>query len=381
MGWSETDSVKERRRMIGDYQSRSYSKSELARRYGVTRPTIDLWIERFETEGEPGLLDRSHATHRCPHRSVAAIEELIVATRRANPRWGPVTLRGRLLTRDPTLVLPSTSAIGAMLTRAGLIDPQRRRRAPGAVHGPMPEVTEANDGHNADFKGEHRLGSGELIYPLTITDAHSRVLLCCQGLASTHGAPVRAQWIRVFEEFGLPRWIRTDNGSPFAGNGLWGLSRLAVWWMSLGIRHVLTRPGCPQDNGQHERFHRTLKAETVFPIAATMAEQQARYDAFRADFNTERPHQGIGGARPLDLYHRSPRVYPSVIPEPAYPGHCELRRVSANGTITFRAHVLFLSETLEHQRIALEPIDEDLYSIRFYSFELGRLDARTMQLR
>lgn len=382
MSWRQTNLMEERRQMINDWVSGMYTKSALAIRYGVSRPTIDLWISRFTAEGEPGLADRSHAAQSCPHRSSAEIEAIIVAIRREHPDWGPQMIRDRLHRSDPQLQLPAASTIGTMLTRADLIHKKpRRSKASAMIRSTVPEVTASNQLWNIDFKGQHRLRNTSYIYPLTLSDTYSRYVLCCDGYPSTEASLVRQTLERVFAEYGLPQMIRSDNGSPFAGNGLWRLSRLRVWWIQLGITQLLTRPGCPQDNGQHERFHRTLKAQTVFPIAADELEQQRRYDLYLVDFNQHRPHRGLDGAAPADLYRKSDRALPSVILPPEYPGQCEVRKVQANGTIKFQGQRVFLSETLAHQLLGLELISEDIWTIRYYTTELGRLNARTMQIR
>jgi transposase InsO family protein len=373
--------MQQRRRMIDDWCSRLYSKKELCERYDVSRPTLDLWIERFKAGGYAGLNDHSHAPRSCPHRTDESIEQLLIETRRQHPHWGPKMIRDRLLLKDPNMKLPAVSTIGAILERAGLIDSKRRSVRPAGVHQKPPAVDAPNQLWNIDFKGEHRLKSGSYVYPLTISDTFSRYMLCCQGHASTHGALVRQQLAMVFREYGLPDRIRSDNGSPFAGNGLWGLSRLNVWWMKLGIIPITTRPATPGDNAIHERLHRTQKAETVFPIAADLEQQQRRFDAFRSDYNHERPHQGIGGVPPARLYRASERRMPETEPEADYAAHMEVRSVTANGTIRFNGTMLFLSEALSGERIALELIDEEVWSIQFFAHELGRLNTQTMQLR
>jgi transposase InsO family protein len=231
-----------------------------------------------------------------------------------------------------------------------------------------------------DFKGQFRLGNQQYCYPLTITDQYSRYLLECYGLESTGFAEEIRRLTRVFREYGLPEVIRSDNGSPFASTGLCGLSQLNVWWMKLGIIHDRIDPGCPQQNGQHERMHRTLKAEATRPAKPTMAQQQRCFNAWRKQFNQDRPHQGIGNARPADLYQRSARALPARLPVPEYAGHYEVRRVRSGGVIQFKGRDIFVSQVLEREQVALEEIDEGIWRVLFYQRELGRLDQREFRI-
>jgi putative transposase len=230
-----------------------------------------------------------------------------------------------------------------------------------------------------DFKGEFRTGDGKLCYPLTIADAYTRFLLAVDALSSTAHAGARAVVERVFREYGLPWVIRTDNGVPFASQAIAGLSRLNVWWTQLGILHDRIEPGHPEQNGSHERMHKTLKRETVWPPAAAMPQQQERFDVFRGEFDFERPHQALAMETPGSLYERSPRELPEHLPEPEYPGHCVVRQVRANGILHFRNRDLFLSEVLIGHRVALEEIGDGVWSIYFYHLLLARLDERTWE--
>jgi transposase InsO family protein len=243
------------------------------------------------------------------------------------------------------------------------------------------EVVAPNDLWTADFKGQFRTRDGRYCYPLTIADEHSRYLLACDGLLSTAQVGARGVFERAFAEYGLPSAIRTDNGSPFAAaHALHGLSALSVWWIQLGIRPYRIEPGKPQQNGRHERMHRTLKDHTTRPPAANCRRQQIRFDAFRREFNEIRPHQALGQKTPAEVHHPSPRPYPSRIPEPSYPAHLEKRKVSCIGIIKFKKRRLFLSETLRSQTVALEEIDDGIWSIYFYDVLLGRLDERSFEV-
>ena len=296
MPWQETDPVDQRERFITDHHHALHSMTELCARYGVSRQTGYTWLARYDAGGRPALRERRHAPHVCPHRVEDAVAELLVAAREAHPSWGPRKLLAWLAPRHPRVAWPAASTAGDLLARRGLVKPRRRRRAP--VHpGVVPATTAApNDLWTLDFKGQFRTRDGVYCYPLTVADLHTRYLLDCRGLPSTKGHDARRALERAFRTYGLPRAIRTDNGVPFATCGVHGLSQLNVWWLRLGIVHQRILPGCPQQNGAHERMHRTLKAEACRRPQGTRAAQQRRFDAFRAgesrhEYNAERPHE------------------------------------------------------------------------------------------
>lgn len=380
MPWTHTHPMLERAAFIAAHESGLYSVAELADRFGVSRKTAYKWLTRYREGGPDGLHDRSHAFRAHPHRTPPEVEALLVACRRAHPTWGPRKLRPYLARRHPALALPAPSTIGAVLQRYGLVEPRRRRRKP--IHpGRTPLVTTApGDVWAADFKGQFKTGDGVYCYPLTVTDAHSRFVLCCHGLPSTGQGGVFPPFERVFREHGLPGAIRTDNGSPFATNALCGLSELSVWWIKLGIDHQRIEVGRPEQNGAHERMHRTLKAETARPPERDMARQQARFDRWRAEFNEERPHEALGGATPASVHRPAPRSMPEVLPGPEYPPHFEKRWVSKCGTYKWKRHQLFIIHVLGHEWIGLEEVGDGLWSVHFYDRLLGRLDERDFKL-
>jgi putative transposase len=381
MSWKQTEPMHQRHLFIADYASDLYSITELAVRYGISRKTAYKWIDRFEADGSPGLADRSRAPLSCPHRTDPQVEAVVIALRQSHPSWGARTLRAIIARRHPQLLLPAASTITALLQRHGLIDkrPPRRRAQPG-VYSQHVVAEAANDLWCIDFKGEFRLGNGRYCYPLTITDAYSRVVLECYGLPSTAHAATQRRLELLFREYGLPTAIRSDNGVPFVSPAPLGLSRLSIWWMKLGIVHQRIMPAHPEQNGRHERMHRTLKAETTRPPAGTFAAQQACFDRWRVEYNSERPHQGIGQAVPIELYTSSPRPFPKRLPQPAYAGHCEVRRVANNGMIRFHSRRIFLSAVLAQEDVALEEIDDGIWNILLYDRLLGRLDQRDYQL-
>jgi putative transposase len=240
----------------------------------------------------------------------------------------------------------------------------------------------------ADFKGHFRTRDSLYCYPLTVKDGFSRFLLGCKGLLSTEHEGVEPVFERLFREYGLPGVIRTDNGVPFATQAIRRLSRLAVWWIKLGIVPELIEPGHPEQNGRHERMHRTLKAETAKPPAANLRAQQRVFDRFRREYNEERPHEAIGQRTPASLYHPSARAYPDKLPAIEYPGHFEVRRVSRNGGVRWRCHRsqgpgqpwLNVSHVLAGEYVGLEEVDTEIWSVYFGSVLLGRFDEREMKI-
>jgi len=378
MSWNQTDPMHERHKFIADYSSGLYSVMELAERYGISRKTAYKWIERYEASGSDGLQERSRAPKHCPHRTDPELAERFVQLRQEHPHWGARKLRAVLERREPSLLLPSASTIAAILSQRGLVAPRKRRRAsPAAVRAPLAAAEQANALWCIDFKGEFRLGNRQYCYPLTLTDAYSRYILACQGLRSTAHAPTQQCMQRVFQEYGLPQEIRSDNGVPFVSRALAGLSRLNVWWIKLGIAHQRITPGCPYQNGQHERMHRTLKAETTRPAAATLAGQQQRFVQWREQFNQQRPHEAIGYAVPAQLYHSSVREYPSRLQSPEYAGHCTVRLVSSIGTIRLKNIQIFISGVLAGERVALEEVDDGIWNLLFFDRLIGKFDERS----
>ena len=305
----------------------------------------------------------------------------LLAARAAQPTWGPRKLVARLQQVEPDLELPAASTVGALLSRAGLTVRRRRRaRATPSGGGPLGVCLEANAVWTADFKGQFVTGDGQLCYPLTIADAASRYLLRCQGLPAIDGVRVRPLFEATMRECGLPVAIRTDNGPPFASVGLAGLTPLAVWFVELGIRLDRGRPGHPQDNGRHERMHRTLKAETANPPAATLRAQQAAFDHFRHEYNTIRPHEALGQRPPATSYAPSPRPFPSRIRPPEYPTADHVKRVRPNETIRWRGAEIYLAVPLASRPVGLTERGDGRWEVAFGSLILGTLEERSNRI-
>jgi transposase InsO family protein len=356
--------------------------SELCARYGVSRRIGYKWIERYAEEGRRGLQNRSRAPHHCPHKIAPDLAERICALRDQHPHWGARKLLRILRNRHSRIrSWPAASTAADLLARRGLVLKRRTRRPtlhPGVV---PPTTAEPNDLWTADFKGQFRTGNGLYCYPLTIADQHTRFLLSCHGLLSTQTVTARPVFERAFQEYGLPRAIRTDNGVPFATQAIHGLSYLNVWWMRLGIQHQRIHPGCPQENGVHERMHRTLKRQAVKPVLRTCTAQQRSFDAFREEFNTLRPHEALDLDTPASHYTASPRAYPRQLPQLEYPGHFLVKKVTTAGTFRFQRKLLYIANSLVDQPIGLEETDDGIWAIYFNTVLIGTMDERDYIIR
>lgn len=381
MPWSETAPVKERLRFVLEIEEGFFSVTELCQRYGISRKTGYKFLERFERDGPEGLKDRPRVAHHFPHQTDREIVEPLLDFRRQHPDWGPKKVVTRLHHLHPEVPWPAASTAGDILKRAGLVKPRRRRRH---LHPPAPshlsKPLSPNQVWSADFKGQFRTRDSLYCYPLTVCDGASRFLLEVRALPSTDSLPVRKSFQRLFHHYGLPEAIRTDNGTPFASTGLGRLSRLSIWWTRLGIRHERIAPAHPEQNGSHERMHRTLKAKTTRPPAAHCAAQQRLFDDFRLEFNNQRPHEALAQKTPSSLYRPSPKPYPARLPQPEYPGHFQIRRVGSNGCISWKGRPLALSHCLAGEDVALTEVDESIWSLFFGPLLLARLDDRTGQL-
>ncbi len=376
MPFEETHVVDERRRFVTEAQRSLKSFSALCRRYGISRPTGYKWLERWERDGPPGLLARPSRPRSSPWATPPHVVEAILKVRRAYEDYGAKKIIWYLERRRPELPLPSRTTVHNILLRHDLV-PKRRSRV-RRWHPGRPDTFAAlpNDTWSADFKGEFPTRDGELCYPLTVQDMHSRFVLSCRGRLNVKTAGVFPVFTRLFNEFGLPRHILTDNGTPFATNALGRLSRLSVWFIQLGIRPQLIEPGCPQQNGKHENMHLVLKRKSTRPPRANLRCQQRAFNDFLAEYNHIRPHEALDGAVPADLYEPSPRPFPKQLPPITYPGHFETRLVSHNGGIRWYARRIPVSRLLEGHHVGLEEIDQGLFNVYFGSHWLGHFIER-----
>lgn len=375
MPFKEIHPMDERWSLVREMLRAEESVSELCHRYQVGRSTGYRWKDRFEIEGKAGLTDRSHAPHECPHRLSEAIAERIIAVRRNHPRWGPVKVRAWLMDRWPKQHWPWPSTIGELFNREGLTVKRRKRsRVPASA--PLSAAVEPNDIWTVDFKGWFRTGDGARCDPLTMEDASSRYCMRCQVLEKMDVEAVWPIFDAAFREFGLPDFMRSDNGSPFASVGAGGLSPLAVRLIKAGITPQRIEPGKPQQNGRHERMHLTILLEAASPPAANRRAQQRAFDRFRRVYNEERPHQALGNKPPARFYRPSLRRYSGRLREPEYAGDVDVRRVRNNGEIKWRGNLVYLSGTLRDEPVALEEIADARWQVRYGPVELGVINHR-----
>ena len=379
MPWRETSPMDQKRRFVGDYYREFVTFSELCARYGVSRRIGYKWLARYEVDGPPGLADRSRRPHNSPAATPLPVVEQLLALRRSHPSWGAKKLLS-VLARRGLGDLPGRSTCCDLLKRHGLVMSPRRRKYPGHPGRPLSRMTEPNAVWTADFKGQFKTGDGQYCYPLTVADGYSRFLLACQGLRSTSLELARPVFSRLFHEYGLPRVIRTDNGIPFATTALGRLSTLSVWWIRLGIFPELIEPAHPQQNGSHERMHRTLKRETIRPPKRTLAAQQVCFNRFRREFNHDRPHEALGQVTPASRYRPSARVLPKALPSLEYPAHYELRYVSANGGIRWKCEWVCVTHTLAGEFVGLNEVGDGLWDVYFGPVLLGRMDERKLRI-
>ena len=366
----------EKVRFVFEYEKHEQTMRDVCQSFGISRETGYFWLRRYQTQGLAGLAELDRAARHHPNQTSAEIEELVLDLRQAHMRWGPRKLK-RVLERDqPGRHWPAASTIGAMLRREGLLVPRRKRRRTAPYSEPLAHAAGPNQVWCADFKGWFRTGDGQRVDPLTISDAYSRYLLRCQAVEKTDTARVQAIFEAGFRQYGLPRAIRTDNGAPFASTGLAGLSRLAVWWIKLGIVPERIAAGHPEQNGRHERLHRTLKQETASPPARERRAQQRAFDRFRREYNRVRPHEALQMQTPASVYEASPREYPRQVPEPEYPDTMLVRPVHSKGHFGWKKrHQVFVSEVLWGERIGLLPRDERWYTVYFAHLPLGNFDS------
>ena len=357
-------------------KAKEFGFAQLCRRYEISRKTGYKWWARYRADGLDGLYERGCRPRHCPHQSAGHWVKRLVGLRVRRPHWGPKKLRVKLGQSYGWKGLPAASTLGRILLRHGLVRSGRRRRRGGSAR-PWPGLTQARRANQVwavDFKGWFRTGNGQRCEPLTVSDLYSRYVLECQAVRSLSYEAVKPVFERLFSRYGLPEKIRVDNGAPFASTGAGGLSRLSVWWLRLGIVPEFSRPGHPQDNGSHERMHRTLKAETTEPAAPTLSQQQARFTQWRRGFNQDRPHEALGQAVPQSRYTRSERKYGRAEPEVIYPEGYELRQVRSNGEIRWRGRLRYVGEALVGQTVGLRPVGAGRQQVCFRDWLLGDLD-------
>ena len=366
--------------LVGEYLRGAKPMTELCFELGISRKTGYKWVGRYNEEGPGALVDRSRAPHSHPSRIEPVVVEALIQARRAHPHWGARKILAWLTRKQPEFDLPVASTVSEVFAKYGLSRARHARRRTPPYTDPFADADVANRIWCADFKGDFKTGDFKRCYPLTVTDAFSRMLLQCKALRSTKTVGVQPNFEAVFREFGLPERIRTDNGTPFASRGAGGLSRLSIWWLKLGIRHERIEPGHPEQNGRHERMHRTLKQETLRPPASNMRAQQTRFNAFQREFNQERPHEAIDDETPASRYTVSDREFPRRLLPIEYPSTFNVRRVAASGRIRWKSSLVTIGHALEGESIGIEDRGDGLHHVYFADVHLGFLDDQKPEL-
>jgi len=363
----------ERLRFVMAYRAGETGMTELCRAAGISRKTGYKWVERYLSEGEAGLGDHSRAPRVQARRTPEDIELALLAFKKRHKDYGPKKIRARLTEERPGVRWPAVSTIGGLLAKHGLVKPQvRRRKTPLYPHALLP-MDKPNAVWTADFKGQFPTADGQLCYPLTVADGYSRYLITCRGMPTISRIRVFRSFEQAFREYGLPDAIRTDNGPPFSNRGL-GVSKLTAWWWKLGIRHERIEPGHPEQNGRHERMHRTLKAATAQPPAANLASQQRRFDNWRREYNGQRPHEALGQRPPSAMFGASRRPLPERLPEVTYPDGYVVRQVRQNGSIKWHSRLIFVCTSLVGDPVGLTQIDDQRWRVYFLREPIGIFD-------
>jgi transposase InsO family protein len=380
MPWKECSVMDERLRFVAKLLD-GETMTEACREFGISRKTGYKIFSRYRESGFEALTDRSRRPVRYANQLAPQLEGMIVRFKREKPHWGARKIRELLVRRlDGDVRIPAKSTIHAVLHRNGLVKGIRRarHRATGTT---LCAGAAANDLWCVDFKGEFKLGNGQYCYPLTATDHASRYLLMCEALDSTREDTAFTAFEQLFRERGLPAAIRSDNGVPFASpNALFNLSKLSVWWLRLGIGVERIQPGHPQQNGRHERMHLTLKKETTRPPGMNSLQQQARFDAFIQEFNTERPHEALGMKTPGEVYSASAKPYRGL-PDLTYPLHDRDVLVTACGRICLHRKRVNLSHVFAGQRVGIKEVDEGIWIVSFMQYDLGYIDLEQKTLQ
>lgn len=375
MPWKGVTVSEQRQRFLEDYRLNYYSITDLAERFTISRKTAHKWIDRFEKHGQEGFDEHSRRPHSCPWLTDPAIVEELVSLRKAHTNWGPAKLLDLMHQRRPDADLPVVSTAARILARRGLVRPRRRYRR---AHPGCPKTTPQgpNDIWAADYKGQFRLKNGQYCFPLTVSDLASRYVLGVHAHPAISLERTLEHFRRLFQTLGLPDRIRTDNGSPFASSALARLSHLSAWFIKLGIYPELIEPGQPQQNGVHERMHRTLKQDATIPPASSLRARQQKFDRFRKEFNEVRPHESLGMKRPAEVYQPSTRSMPTRSEPYDYPGHYLVRRVSRCGTIRVLRNQVFVRQTLNEGYVGLEEVDDGVYDLFFCFYHIGRYELQ-----
>jgi transposase InsO family protein len=365
-----------RLQFIALYQQDIMSFTDLCKHFGVSRTTGYKFVDRYKELGPAGLADQSKAPYSHPNSTPESIQDQIIDFRKDHPNWGPKKLLTVLLRDYPDINWPAASTIGELLKNKNLVKSRRKHGHLGSIT--LNDLTIPNDSNEvwtADFKGQFKLQNNSLCYPLTICDNFTKMILACSGLSNTATDPAKAIWVAAFRQYGLPRVIRTDNGVPFASNSIGSISKLSAWWIRLGIIPERISPGNPQQNGSHERMHKTLKQEVASKPKANLKSQQKAFNDFVYEYNYIRPHEALGQQVPASIYKISKVEYPLILPKLEYPSDFTVRHVRTNGEIRWRGELLFVSEVLKGEYVGLEQLDDRQWALYYGQVPLAILDS------
>jgi len=381
MPWGVKSMESEKQKFVMLYETGRFTKSDLCAQFGISRPTGDAILKRYQKEGWDALRERSHRPGRHPFTTAKEIEDAIVKKRKRYVHWGARKII-ELLRRDPkvqTVLIPSETTVNNIMKRHGLT--LVRRKAPRRIEDRQPvyDPKEPNEIWSADFKGKFRLGNRAYCHPLTIADSYTRYLIAIKGLENPNTESSKPIFDKAFCEYGLPQFMHTDNGAPFGNSmSLRRMTQLSVWLMDLGITPVYSDPGCPQQNGRHERMHRDLKAEATRPPAMTLAAQQKRFDAFRREYNTVRPHESLGMKTPCEVHKKSDRVYTRRIREWDYDKALQTKLVTVNGAVRWNSeYFVMISTALSGRYVGFRDEGNGVWGIWYRHVLLGYFSERT----
>lgn len=376
MPWKEIHVMDERIKFIGRLLS-GEKMSGLCREFGISRVTgYKIW-ESYQEYGYKGIYNQSRAPHKHPNQTPFEVENLIVRLKKERPTWGAPKIREIISNKYPSIKIPATSTVHSILDRHDLVNKRRKRNSFQAMASYLSNPKQPNDLWCVDFKGQFRMGNKNYCYPLTLSDFVSRFLISCEALSSTEENPCFPVFEAAFKEFGLPVAIRSDNGIPFAsGNSLWNLTKLSVWWIRLGIKLERIKPGNPQQNGRHERMHRTLKLEATNPPRSNLLQQQEIFDKFKLQFNYERPHQALDMQCPANVHQKSSRLYQGLS-DITYPASNRTILISNCGRICLKKLKIHLSKAFANQPVGIKEVDTGIWQVEFIDYTLGYFDEES----
>lgn len=380
MPWKVINQMDLKIQLVDSWNKGCFSVTDLTKMHGISRPTVYKWLGRYDRLGIEGLKELTRAPKNCPHRTSKKILDLVIQEKLRNRKRGPRKVRVQLKRQYPDLKLPAISTISYWLKKEGLVEKRKKRLRVPAYSEPFKECDAPNKVWSMDYKGQFFTTNHRVCYPFTLSDNFSRFLLRCTALPGPRRIATKEALISAFREYGLPDAIRSDNGTPFAGKCAGGLSRLSIWFIQLGITPERIEKGCPQDNGRHERMHRTLKNDALDPPAKNLTQQQKVFDSFRYDYNHIRPHESLGDETPGKHYKRSNRPYIEDPHEPSYDHSCVVRRVRVGGRIKFMGKLFYLTKLLAGQPIGLKEIADGLWQIRYSFYTLASIDLKKNRL-